>query len=59
MHLHIAESPDLQDLTTESTGEGAYRQIILRLKKEAAGDDGGELAPVIAEEGNGLENLDI
>jgi len=59
VHLHIAESPDLQDLTTESTGEGDYRQIILRLKKEAAGDDGGELAPVIAEEGNGLENLDI
>ena len=62
VHLHIANTPELQDLTTESTGEGDYRQIVLRLKKEgnlrAAADAGEELSPVI-EEDNGLENLDI
>lgn len=63
VHLHIASSPDMQDLTTESSGEGDYRQVVLRLKEEgnmrAAADAGEELSPVIEESGDGLENLDI
>ena len=55
VHLHVASSPQLQDLMTESVGEGEYRQIVLKLK----GDKGGEeLSPVMAED-SGLENLDI
>jgi len=61
VHLYVASNPDLQDLTTESSGEGDYRQIVLRLKDEgsvqAAADAGEELSPVI--EDDGLENLDI
>lgn len=48
VHLFVAHHPDLQDLTTESVGEGDYRQIVLRLK--AAKSDDGELSPVIAQE---------
>lgn len=60
VHLHIANTPDLQDLTTESVGEGDYRQIVLRLKDEKKGGikGGEELAPVIPAD-DGLENLDI
>lgn len=57
VHLHVANTPDLQDLTTESVGEGDYRQIVLRLKKEQM-KSGEELSPVIAKD-DGLENLDI
>ncbi len=57
VHMHVASSSTLQDLTTESVGEGEYRQIVLRLKDEKEGD-GGELSPVMAEE-TGLENLDV
>lgn len=62
VHMHVANTPTLQDLTTESIGEGDYRQIVLRLKEEKqkhgreAAD--GELAPVIAGD-DGLENLDV
>ena len=57
VHLHIANTPGLSDLTTESVGEGEYRQIVLRLKEEKGkGDE--ELSPVIAQD-DGLENLDI
>lgn len=56
VHLHVAHSPALKDLTTESVGEGEYRQIVLRLKDEKG--DGEELSPVMAED-TGLENLDI
>jgi spoIIIJ-associated protein len=57
VHLHVANTPNLQDLTTESIGEGEYRQIVLRLKEEKQkGDE--ELMPVIAPD-DGLENLDI
>lgn len=61
VHLHVAHHPELQDLTTESIGEGDYRQIILRLKDEQKGPKSGEeLSPVIAAAGeDGLENLDI
>lgn len=60
VHLHIANTPDLQDLTTESVGEGDYRQIVLRMKdeKKSSIKSGEELAPVIAAD-DGLENLDI
>jgi len=59
VHLYVASNTDMQDLTTESVGEGDYRQIILRLKDEKAAKEGEELSPVIAEVDDGLENLDI
>ena len=60
VHLHVAEHPDLQDLTTESIGEGDYRQIVLKLKNERAKGSGSEeLSPVIAPADDGLENLDV
>lgn len=62
VHLHVANNSEMQDLTTESTGEGDYRQIVLRLKDgvEKTGDDEGELQPVIDdEESKGLDNLDV
>lgn len=62
VHLHIANTPSLSDLTTESVGEGDYRQIVMRLKEErkntSAAKGGEELSPVIAAD-DGLENLDI
>jgi len=58
VHLYVANSPQLQDLTTESVGEGEYRQIVLRLKGEKV-QSGEELSPVIAEADEGLENLNI
>ena len=59
VHTFIAESPTMSDLTTESIGEGDYRQIVLRLKDEKKGPKSGEeLTPVIAAD-DGLENLDI
>lgn len=60
IHLHIAGHPNMQDLTTESVGEGDYRQIVLKLKDEKKGkfNSGEELAPVIPAD-DGLENLDI
>ncbi len=60
VHLHVAESPALQDFTTESIGQGDYRQIVLKLKneKEAKLPVGEELSPVIPAD-DGLENLDI
>ena len=60
VHLHVANTPELSDLTTESAGEGDYRQIVLKLKDESQVQDGEELAPVMVESGDdGLENLDI
>lgn len=64
VHLHIANAPALSDLTTESTGEGDYRQIVLRLKDEKAArksmDDGEELSPTIEnDDDDDLGNLDI
>lgn len=61
VHLYVASHPQLQDLTTESIGEGDYRQIVLKLKneKKSEGIKGGEeLQPVISQD-DGLENLDI
>jgi spoIIIJ-associated protein len=60
VHLYVAENPQLSDLTTESVGEGDYRQIVLKLKDEKKGKikGGEELSPVIAAD-DGLENLDV
>jgi len=60
VHLHVANHPELQDLTTESVGEGDFRQIVLKLKQENKSKikSGEELAPIIPAD-DGLENLDI
>lgn len=59
VHLHIANTPALQDLTTESVGQGEYRQIVLRLKEEKGPQAGEELTPVMAEADDDLGNLDV
>ena len=69
VHLYVASNPDLQDLTTVSSGEGEYRQIVLQMKDEkGAIKQGEELSPVMAEDDlssealaqdDGLDNLDI
>ncbi|MBM3230883.1 KH domain-containing protein [Candidatus Peregrinibacteria bacterium] len=61
VHLHIANDPQFADLTTESIGEGDYRQIVLKLKKQKKSSDGEEMKPVMAEpeKGDDLGNLDI
>lgn len=66
VHLYIANNKDMQDITSESIGEGSYRQIVLRLK-EGSLDDGEELVPTISKEESdvvteaesGFENLDV
>lgn len=69
VHLYIAGNEALSDITTESTGKGDHRQIVLKLKDEKAfkakqaEDDSGELAPVIEDDSSSdnddLGNLDI
>jgi spoIIIJ-associated protein len=59
VHLHVTNTSALQDLTTESVGEGEYRQVVLRLKEENGIKSGEELSPVIESKQDGLENLDI
>ncbi len=63
VHLYVSNDPGMQDLTTMSTGEGEYRQVVLRLKEEKTSEHGeGELSPVISKEegsNDGLENLDV
>ncbi len=67
VHTYVSSDPKLADCTTESTGEGDYRQVVLRLKDEknrsAAHEEiGEELSPVMAhdeEEKNVFENLDV
>jgi len=65
VHLYVANNGKMSDLTTESTGEGDYRQIVLKLKKGKAPSVGKqdadeELSPVMADEGgDDLDNLDI
>ena len=60
VHLHVAATPGLEDLTTESMGNGDYRQVVMKLKNEKASGPkaGEELTPVMAKD-DGLENLDI
>lgn len=57
VHMHVTNTPALADLTTESVGEGEYRQVVLKLKQEKD-QPSGELSPVISED-DGLGNLDI
>lgn len=61
VHLHIASNPQFQDLSTESIGEGDYRQVVLRLKSKKGPAVGEELSPVMedAPKGEGFENLDV
>ncbi|MFH1444243.1 MAG: R3H domain-containing nucleic acid-binding protein [Candidatus Peregrinibacteria bacterium] len=62
VHLHIANNPTFQDLTTESIGEGDYRQVVLRSKSKKDPTIGEELSPVMEEaapSGEGFENLDV
>jgi spoIIIJ-associated protein len=60
VHMYISSTPGLSDLSTESIGEGDYRQVVIRLKnsKKEASDAGEELSPVMATD-DGLENLDV
>ena len=61
VHLHVANTPGLSDLTTESVGEGEYRQIVMKLKEEKGQESSSgseELQPVFAKD-DGLENLDV
>jgi len=64
VHTYIANSASMQDLTTQSVGEGDYRQIVLQLKVPKAGtraqkvqEVSEELSPVMAEDDFG--NLDV
>jgi len=62
VHLHIANDPQFQDLSTESIGEGDYRQVVLRMKNKKGPAVGEELQPVMEEpapKGAGFENLDV
>jgi len=64
VHIHIAASPTMQDLTSESIGEGDYRQVVLKLKTGKGPAVGEELSPVMADAeatptGAGFENLDV
>ncbi|MDB4979152.1 MAG: spoIIIJ-associated protein [Candidatus Peribacteria bacterium] len=66
VHTFVANHPSLSDLTTESVGEGEYRQIVMKLKNPKQGQGGyakvteeisEELSPVMAEDD--LGNLDV
>lgn len=62
VHNYVTNHPQLQDLTTESVGEGDYRQIVLRLKNPknapaASSEVSEELSPVMATDDFG--NLDV
>lgn len=59
VHMHVTNATALQDLTTESVGEGEYRQVVLRRKDETVVKSGEELSPVIESKKDGLENLDV
>lgn len=59
VHMHIAGSPVLADLATESIGEGEERQVVIRLKNAPDKTDvSEELSPVMVAD-DGLENLDV
>ncbi len=59
VHLHIANTPSFGDLTTESVGQGDFRQIVLKLKNEVAKPQASEeLTPVMAADDD-LGNLDV
>lgn len=58
IHLHVANTPTLADMMTESVGQGDLRQIVMKLKEEKGIAAGEELTPVMAED-DGLGNLDV
>jgi len=60
VHMHIAATPALADLATESVGEGDYRQVVIQLKNARPTDEAPseELSPILAAD-DGLENLDV
>lgn len=60
VHMHIAGTPALADLATESVGEGDYRQVVIQLRNARPVDEAPseELSPVMAAD-DGLENLDV
>ena len=62
VHTFIANNPKMSDLTTESVGEGDYRQIVIKLKNpkkpyNKSDEVSEELSPVMAEDD--LGNLDV
>lgn len=62
VHLYIAGDDAMADLTSESIGQGDYRQVVLKLKdeKKAVSPKGEELTPVMDDSGDdGLDNLDL
>lgn len=62
VHMHVASSPALQDLVSESIGEGDYRQVVLKLKQKDGPAEGEELQPVMADAAppkGGFDNLDV
>lgn len=58
VHMHVANTPSLSDMLTESIGEGEYRQVVMRMKNEKQQATSEELTPVMAAD-DGLGNLDI
>ncbi len=59
VHTHISQTPTLTDLTTESVGEGEYRQVVIRLKNARKQEEGGEELSPVLDEHDDLSNLDI
>ncbi|TSC80597.1 MAG: spoIIIJ-associated protein [Candidatus Peregrinibacteria bacterium Gr01-1014_25] len=57
VHTFVANSPALGDMTTESVGQGDFRQVVLKLKDEKV-SAGEELTPVMAQDDD-LGNLDV
>ena len=58
VHMHIANTPALADITTESMGEGDYRHVVIRPKKSAQ-DRVTKSCRRSCQKNDGLENLDI
>ena len=59
VHLYVSKSPHLSDLTTESIGEGEFRQIVLKPKTDKV-KAGEELSPIIDDTvKDDLGNLDV
>lgn len=59
VHLHVANTPAMGDLTTESIGQGDFRQIVLKLKDGKGIASGEELTPVMGGQEDDLGNLDV
>jgi spoIIIJ-associated protein len=59
VHTHISQTPSLTDLTTESVGEGEYRQVVIRLKNGGQKHESGEELSPVLDDHDDLSNLDI